>query len=176
MPAADACRDQPAGEQGYDRTRGKGQRDGPGNRPCRAAADTPPTDTMAITASEVARMLRASRLVWLVSAGTITKPPPTPRRPLSVPDMAPVSAIARAQGKVQSSRLSVAATLQAGRTSPPTDAVVSWCLDWRSIRHAVHASTPENATIKGASGMRCASQIPKGASSMPVTPISVAAR
>ena len=78
--------------------------------PCHAAAPTPPIDASAITASEVATMLRADSSVKRVSAGTMTKPPPTPSSPLSRPAATPVSASACAQGRVHTRRPSRASS------------------------------------------------------------------
>ena len=60
-----------------------------------------------MTAKDVAKMLRTARLVYRVNEGTMTKPPPTPNRPLSTPDTAPVPASAQAQGMVQIRRPSL---------------------------------------------------------------------
>jgi DNA-binding Lrp family transcriptional regulator len=81
--------------------------------PCHAAAPTPPRAASAITASEVATTLRAHSSVKRVSAGTMTKPPPTPSRPLSSPATTPVSASACAHGGVHTRRPSRASSTQA---------------------------------------------------------------
>ena len=80
--------------------------------PCQAAAPTPPIEASAITASDVATTLRADSSVKRVSAGTMTKPPPTPSSPLSTPASAPVKASAWAHGRVHTRRPSRASITQ----------------------------------------------------------------
>ncbi|MNG11586.1 hypothetical protein D3C84_951360 [compost metagenome] len=69
--------------------------------PAAELAATPEIETSAMTARDVASTDCAVRLVYRWSAGTITKPPPTPSKPESPPATTPETVSAHAHGPVQ---------------------------------------------------------------------------
>src|SRR5690606_19276833 len=72
----------------------------------------PTAEMRAMTASDVARMDCISRKVYFLSAGTTTKPPPTPSRPDRNPASDPDRVSARAHGQVQIRRPSALPVMQ----------------------------------------------------------------
>ena len=89
-----------------------------------AEATTPPPDTSAITANEVATMVCIGRSVARRNAGTMTKPPPTPSNPDRKPAPTPDAANARAHGSVQTSLAVVLSRWQGGAVRLGRDAEV----------------------------------------------------
>ena len=57
-------------------------------------------------------MNKGLRALGRLKAGTMTKPPPTPSKPLNKPESMPVPAMARAQGKVHNKRPTLGSILQ----------------------------------------------------------------
>jgi hypothetical protein len=107
----------------------------------------------------------------------ITKPPPTPSRPDSNPDIKPVNASARAQGRVQRKRpcngLSTQGSMKrcASLASPRNSRAAL-----RQMRRQAYTSTPANTSASGVLGTRCASIRPNGVAAMPISAMNNAAR
>lgn len=146
--------------------------------PINVAEATPVAEISAITASDVAKMDCICRLVTFLSAGTTTKPPPTPNKPDKEPADKPDIVNAPTQGQVHTRRPPGESSKQGFAKLRDSDAALSSSqrLLWRNISNATYIKTVANNNVKGKLGIFCASHIPAGAATAPVSAIKPAAR
>ena len=121
-------------------------------------------------------LVSALGLVRGCSAGTITKPPPTPSNPESPPAITPDTVSAQAHGAVQFSLPRWASNTQGGGlvATAAFDAGDGGN-DRLNTRNATYISTQANRIVNGRFGVRCANHRPRGEQMIPAVAINSAA-